>query len=751
MSKKFVFLIVAISLAVALPAHNSPVYEDGARSGDVDPMDSMGKRADRVSRAGTPGPASGSQQDAFVTVGELTRSFGGNWQEAFAFVRDSIRFEPTTHFMKTAQGVLWGRSGNAREQALLLAEMLRGLRVDTRMASGRLGKDRAAALIGSLFPEKKDFSYADDVPLSQPLEDESLIAHISDHVWVQIEQDGQWIDLDPSFPDAKPGTAYADVDQTFTSLPERVLPRMMISMSVQKGGTREDIFVLEQGLRDIANLPVTLSISTSFAEGEEESSGGSVGGAFGGLSGGASGKKAKKGLVATYKAELIVKEGMEASGEFTEKIPEKSQKISAEDVLDRVWLTFRLTLDGDPLLESERVLFEKNKADDEFPLFQRHSILFAPNSIPLEAWEGDLSKVTDDRLLKQIKSAVDQIKKDVKSKKDKNALLEQSLSLEQELGRGTGHLINMIFAYTSDGITADAGEALSVRSYYALPRIIISSVEGDGKQVTTVMDLRQDSIKALPYPGQALGMTGTFLYGRGVFESVLEGKVLELFLGGQALTTAFIMQEAAKRKISVRFFSENEKADLEKLGMPEFVSGRALEAMAAGAVLVIPERSIRFAGQDRWGWWQVDPATQEVVGVIDTGLHQAMMQRTVLDTEGMLNSKMGFTIGAITGAVDTQWMLATMTLKYGEINKAALQEIKDYMKQLKGYMCPELEKSASVTIASVGVSIEDCYEKGYSWSYEAGVKVEMGWCQAFAKGFACASTSILNAYLSQYD
>ena len=749
-SRKSVFFILLISLSLTSPIHISSSYRDDNCSMSADHMDNVG-RVDRAGRVDSPSPAGSAGQTAFVTVGDLTRSFGGRWQAAFAFVRDDIRFEPTTHLMKTAQGVLWGRSGNAREQALLLAEILQGLSVETRMNTGRLGPDRAAALIASLFPEKKDFSYADDIPLSQPLQDESLIARVRDHAWVQIMRDGRWIDLDPCFPDAEPGTAYADADQTFTSLPDRAFPRMMISMSVQKGGTREDILTIDQGLHEMVNQSVSLSISTSFEEAEEKSSGGSVGGAFGGLAGGASGKKAKQGLVATYKAGLFIKEGMEAAGEFTEKIPEKSQKLAAEDVLDRVWLTFRLTLDGAPLLESERVLFEKNQPADEFPFFQRHSILIAPNAIPLEAWEGDLSRVTDDRMLKQVKSAVDEIKKSVKSKKDKNALLDQSLSLEENLGRDTGHLINMIFAYASDGITADAGKALSVYSYYAQPRIIISSVEGDGEHVTTVMDLRQDRIESLPYPGQALGMTGTFLYGRGVFESVLEGKVLELFLGKRALTTAFIMQEAAKKKIPVRFLSENEKAELERLGMPEHVSGRALKAMAAGAVLVVPERSIRFDGRDRWGWWQVDPKTQEVVGVLDTGLHQAMLQRTVLDTEGMLNSKMGFAIGAITGAVDTQWMLATMILQYGEINKAALLEIKAYMKQLKEYMCPEFEKSVSVTVASVSVSIEDCYEKGYSLGYEGGVKVEMGWCQAFAKGFACASTSILNYYLSQYD
>lgn len=689
----------------------------------------------------------------YVSVEKLTQSFGGSWQKAFAYVRDEIRFEATTHLMKSPQGVLWGLSGNAKEQSFLLSTLMQELEVDVRMASGRLSGVRAASLIRSIFSETEAFSYGNDVPLSQPSEDEALVAQVVDHSWVQIRPEGQWLDLDPCFPDAEPGTAYANADQTFASPPGRSFPRMMISLSVQKGDVREDVLTLEQRLQEMVNQPISLSISSHFKESEgEESGGGSIGGGFGRLSGGASGNKTKKGLVATYRAVLNIKEGMEISGEFTEKIPEPPQEAVAKDVINRVWLSFRLAVDGIPLIESERILFEKLQDEDEFPLFQRHSILLAPNAIPLESWEDDLAEVTDDRHLKHIKSSIDEIKESVESTDDKDTLLNQSLSLEEELGRDLGHLINMIFAYTSDVITADAGEALSVYSYYSLPRIIITSVEGDGENVTTVMDLRFDKIETLSYPGQALGMSGTFLYGRGVFESVLEGKILELFLGKRALTTAYIMQEAAKQKIPVRFFSEQEKEELEKLAMPEHVSRRAVKAMESGCVLVVPEQGVRFDGRERWGWWQVDPRTQEVIGVLDTGLHQAMLNRTVLDTEGILNSKMGFVIGAITGAVDTQWMLATMVLKYGEINKAALQEIKAYMKQLKAYMCPEFEKSVSVTIASVEViNIEDCYTKGYSWGYEGGVKVEMGWCQSFAKGFGCASTSILNYYLSQYD
>lgn len=696
-------------------------------------------------------------QRIYVSVEELFQEIDGTWAKAFEYVRDRIRFEPSAYLMKSPQGVLWGNRGNAREQAMLLLEILQTLGEEARLVSGRLDDTKAALLVNSIFPQdqRNDFSYASDVPLADPSGDETLLSHVRDHFWVQIHKDNRWLDLDPAFPSSEPGEVFARQDKTYlhSAIEENFFPVMMISLSVEKENGREDVLMMEDKLQNLANMPVTLSISTDFQESEEEgTSGGSPGGVFGGLSRSTSGKKKTEGLEAIHHVVLKVGEGREVSGEFSEEIPDPSKKARPENPIQRVWLNFRLKGEGKVLLERERILYEKVEDTDELPLFQRHSILVSANAVPLESWEDDLRKVSDTSLLETIKKGIEEVKSGVKSKKDKKVLLNESLSLEEKIGPESGHLINMIFAYSSDSLTEDAGRSLSVYSYFALPRIIIYSVEGDGKNVSASMDLRQDSVSALAYPGQAVAMEETFLYGRGVFESVLEGKILELFLGRKALTTAFIMQEASRRNIPIRFYSELEKEELEKLALPDHVRDRALEAIASGALLIVPDRSVRFEGKNRWGWWQIDPRTREAIGVLDTGLHQAMFQRTVLDTEGMLNSKMGFAIGAITGAVDTQWMLAGMVLKYGELNKQALQEIKDYMKQLKAYMCPEFEKTASVTVASVTViDIEDCYKKEFSWGYKGGVKIEMGWCQAFAKGFACASTSILNYYLSQYE
>jgi hypothetical protein len=702
-------------------------------------------------------PSFGNErQPIYVSFDDLLQEIDGNWEKAFEYVRDHIRFEPSVYLLKSSQGVLWSSRGNAKEQAMLLIDVLQTLREEVRLVSGRLDDAKAALLINSLFPKDKrnDFSYVSDVPLSNPSEDEIFLSNVRNHFWVQINKDNRWLDLDPAFSASKPGEVFAREEKTYPSLTEFFSPEMMISLSVERKDGREDVLMMEDKLQNLANKPVTISISTSFQESEDKgrSGGGSPGGVFGGLSRSTSGKKKTIGLLAIHHAALKIGEGTEVSGEFKEEIPDPSKKAAVKNPIQRIWLNFRLAGEEKVLLERERILYEKIRDTDELPLFQRHSILVTANAVPLEAWEDDLREVSDTRLLETIKKGVEEVKSGVKSKKDKKILLSESRSLEEKIGPELGHLINMIFAYSSDSLTEDAGEALSVYSYFSLPRIIIYSVEGDGKAVATSMDLRQDSISAVPYPGQAMAMGETFLYGRGVFESVLEGKVLELFLRKKALTTASIMQEATKRRTPIRFYSELEKDELEKLAMPDHVQKRALKAIESGSILIIPDRSVRFEGKDRWGWWEVDPRTREAIGVLDTGLHQAMLQRTVLDTEGMLNSKMGFAIGAITGAVDTQWMLAGMVLKYGELNKEALQEIKAYMKQIKAYMCPEFEKSVSVTVASVTViDIEDCYKKEFSWGYEGGVKIEMGWCQAFAKGFGCASTSILNHYLSQYE
>ena len=700
-----------------------------------------------------------TENKIYTSLEQLNEAISDQWEEGFAFVRDQIEFEPTTGIMKSSQGVLWGRAGNAVEQARLFVELL-GLEGEkVRYAQGKLNKEKAAWLIKNIFPEEKEFYYPENVPLSVPSQDKEILSAIEDHYWVQILQDNQWIDLDPSFPNAKIGEAFADLDKTFYRIKKNMFPEFSISLKIEKTNSTEDKIddseiqtILEwQGtLEEVVNLPVSLTLTANFKSisqtEEKQSSSGSPFSLFGGATSKTE-EKEEEGKELTYQAELFLKEVIEEEGQFSQILAPPEEENGKSAFISKVWLQFVLQKPDKPAMEIERIIFEKHQKDGRPSLFQRHSILVTGNEIPTEAWEGDLSNILDKERMNKLKSGLEEIKTQIEKEEDLATLLENSISLENSLGSETGYLINLIFASTSDKLTNDLGQALAVDSYYFQPRIIMNSFKGSGDELQVYIDLCQDSKLAISYPGQAVGMKETFLYGRGVTESILEGKVIELLTKRKPLTTAYLMYKASENNIPIRIYSDLEKDKLKNLKMPPYVAEKVMKVLEAQHFVIIPEESIEFNGRQRWGWWDLNPRNREVVGVLDTGLHQAMLQRTILETAGPMGTDAAVILGVMVGVVDTQWTIASMILKYGELNKAALQEAKDYMKKIGSYLCPDiLDEGTGVTVASI--SIEDCYSKEVGFG--AGVKVDMGWCDKFTKGFKCASTTLLNYYLSEY-
>jgi hypothetical protein len=675
------------------------------------------------------------------------------WMETFLFVRDQIRFEPTAHILKSPQGVLWSRRGNAKEQALLLSELLQEDGEEVQYAFGTLEDEEVQLRIESMFPERRDFSYGDDVPLSYPSQKKELTEIVKNHCWVQIYKNDRWIDLDPCFPDAEVGQALASLDNTDEEMDEAFFPEMSISLEIEKGRFRENrvvdperevIFEWEGTLQEISNQPLYLKILANIQAVEEEKGKSPMGGMLGGLGGRKSSDKSKKSKEKTveYLASLQLIDDELDQGSFSQTVSDEKE---AEEDITKITIKFKMENSKEPM-EVERILFEKLAKDQQPHYFQRHSILITGGELPAEAWEGDLTEFMDDKDLDELKKNLDAIRNQLKDKKDLKNLLEKSFSLESEVGPEAGHLINMIFASTSDHLSNDLADALSVFSYYSLPRIIINTFEGTGEELRVSMDLRHDKKEAIPFPGQAEQMSGTFLYGRGVLDSILEGKVIELLTGKESLTTARLMQLAGSKGIPIRIFSDLEKDAFESLNLPFSVGQKARSVIDSGHILIIPEQSVEFNGMERWGWWDLNPEKGAVVGVLGSGLHQAVLERTIMDTTGMLHDDMGLVVGAIVGCVDTHWVLFTLILKYGELNKAALQEAKDYMKKIGGYLCPGFEKTAGVGVG-VSVELEDCWKEEIGIGFHGGLKIEQGWCAKFAKGFQCASTSILNFYL----
>ena len=712
--------------------------------------------ASAVRRPESPAPAKE------VTHGAKELVVAGTWEEVFSGVRDRIAFEPTRGAMRSPRDVLLSGRGNSLEQARLLAVKLEQDGLETRYVRGTLDPDGARGLLRSAFPKRVEWVGSPRAPLSEPPEDPALLQAITEHYWVQLREGNRWLDLDPSFPTSEAGSSHGQPVELFDNFPESLAPTVRLQLVAERTsapGRFETVLTWSGLFENVANLPLGLTL---IGRGESvpspESSGGGhpAAGLLGGFGGGqeerADTKESLQDTRLIWEATLSVAEAAIATGTVAED--------DSTGALQRLDLLFEIDLREGRKWQVQRPLFELGVTGDRPGLYQRHSVLITGNRIPESFFKEALNLAADRRSAMAITQELDRIRERLGKGQDLDQLHRASVDLERRLGPESGHLINLAFAAVSDRLADELGEKLAVASFYDSPRILINSFEGDGGQLEISFDLRLDSRKAVSFPGQALLMRETFLYGRGVLESVLEGEIVKLLTGHESLTTAGLVLEAERQGVPVAMYSHREREAVEDLPMPEATMQKVLATIDRGKIVVLPERGIDFSGRSRWAWWEIEPATREAIGVLDTGLHQATVQYTLIETEGAVDNDTAWAVGAITGAVDTQWVLSAVLLEYGEMTKEALEKAKAYLGTISGYLCWDVKvghiEEESETLAEASVEIEGCWEEGAALEVGGSIGAEVtiidkGWCEAFQSGFQCASIQIMNHYLRQVE
>lgn len=237
----------------------------------------------------------------------------------FAYVRDQIHTDAYPGVMRGAAGTLQARAGSSADKALLLGALLAAKQIPVRFvhvnltdadvttvesavlspaaspqpndlsdAFKALGIDVAAARAGAENVRKRALAGADSTLATAKSNSDNLLsvlkgrnvtlgttdqplraawaAALRDHWWVQAQQNGTWVDEDPTLPSAQPGTHVgpAPTADPVDTLPDSVQTTMTVRLVALRinAGALQTITLVEKAVNvaDEDAQPIVVTI-----------------------------------------------------------------------------------------------------------------------------------------------------------------------------------------------------------------------------------------------------------------------------------------------------------------------------------------------------------------------------------------------------------------------------------------------------------------------------------------------------------
>jgi hypothetical protein len=285
--------------------------------------------------------------DPSARAGELADA-----NAVFAYVRDRIHTDAYPGVMRGAAGTLQARAGSSADKALLFGALLAAKQIPYRFVHADLSDQEISTVVAAVLaapptPQPRDLSAAlkdlgidvaaaragaqnvrrradagadaaiatsrsatDELLATLKTKDQSLAgddaalrqawaAALRDHWWVQVQQNGTWIDEDPTLPNAQPGTHLGAQPTTdaLDEMPDTVQTTIAVRLVAQRiaAGALQTATLVEKSMKlaDVDAQPIVVTIgdrsggsaaiaqATSFTPSIGSSDGEQTGDAFG--------------------------------------------------------------------------------------------------------------------------------------------------------------------------------------------------------------------------------------------------------------------------------------------------------------------------------------------------------------------------------------------------------------------------------------------------------------------------------------
>jgi large repetitive protein len=581
-------------------------------------------------------------------------------ERIFAFVRDEVGYDPYPGVLRGARGTLWGLAGNSADQAILLAALLEASMVKTRFVLGELANDYGSQLLASLrldeaavrarvervFVPAVPEDGAESAELTAEEKDllvllskaeerfrdlvdrqfgggmETVLGALSEagiilpepevalpdlertqHVWLQYAAGPDWVDLDPSIPNAEPGATYAAAADTLDQLPDELFHRVSMRLVAEKvlGGVPalEELLAFEAASAELVGVPITLmhpnadSLKAAGVAIQEV-----IGGYRNFIPALIVGSESRAGRPVTFVTgggvlEVFDQASIEGDtlGEWLEiaiRTPSGNRKISRE-LFDRVGITRRSTASIDlEAIPAVELVDTGGDAPGYPPLDSTWSIGVVSGAVPWDYFETEEAQ-------------------------DPLASLSRAVHA---------------YHFIRDVLTVENAQLSGQRFFIDEPNVAAvmqtesASTAGE-KTSALLMDLLHRHLVAVPidrltehtHPYVAAGV-----FGHAVERAMIETAGVELLgLPGEDFISVGRVFDEAKRQGIPTVVLRSGAADLSRIAVDEAARARIEAAVTEGYVVIVPERPVALGGTERSGWWLVNPATGDTQDQLDDG------------------------------------------------------------------------------------------------------------------------------------
>jgi hypothetical protein len=606
---------------------------------------------------------------------------GFDVERMFRFVADEVRYEPYAGALRGANGTLWSLAGNSVDKSLLFAALLDEALVQYRFAFGVLDEAGIEALTQSLptdadelvqqftraqisgfTPEpadplsavvatpasEPDLSEADQQMLDELTEkaedirnrstelidqhlsiiDDALAAanidlpavefalpesETSRHTWIQVADGPAWIDYALALSGAEPGAApTASVSETSAEIPADLVHTVTLRIVAEEfiGGTnaRRDAITLPFASADLVDVPVSFMVMPP-------SSMANIGLTINELfTGQSTYVPVMLARDIAYTADIPIVFGATGStGDVLSADPEGDQVLGEGETL-ALWLAVDIASPGEEPVSIERSIYDRigfkgrQAAEIDFSAIE-------PVEMVTDT-EGQ-SYVAGLALVQLI--SVD------------SARLPFSYAF-REMDRvdtyGAMALANPSLLSLRDGLRVSNEIPQGSQSWISTPHVtVVTASKVDPTDLESGINLEFDLLHHIPsarkLPGVPADVHPAVL--AGVTDQIAEQLVIETAgrEGQDADNVVFganvgsIFGAAIDQGIQIRTLTGSD--DLTGVELEAEAHARVSNALDAGWIVVVPERSVELDGVARSGWWLIDPDSGNTLDELDNG------------------------------------------------------------------------------------------------------------------------------------